>query len=192
MKPVSVLAIVGMFLVAVGSGQVAAAEPSARSLASFQVIVNQLGTTNGFGFGTDVCPLGCELPAPPSGSDDPPPFDTPDSPCALTQNWTHDFSADLPPSGAKIISAVLLLNVASIQPDIFSSYLTADTRVFPLSYVDQGALGSGLVPVPLNLSDLEDGILQITIKKGIQTRTSTVCDDQFYDTSALIVLIQLP
>jgi hypothetical protein len=192
MKGLSVVAVVGMFLVAVGSRQIAAVERTALSLQSFQVIVNQVGTANGFGFGTDVCPLGCQLPAPPAGSSDPQPFDTPDSPCALTQSWTHDFRADLPPGGAQIIGAMLLLNVAGIQPDVFPSMLTADTLVFPLNYFDQGPLGSGVVPVPLNLSDLGDGILSVTIKKGYQARTTTVCDDQFYDTSMLLMLIQLP
>jgi hypothetical protein len=34
--------------------------------------------------------------------------------------------------------------------------------------------------------------LRVTIKKGVQRGPSTVCDDQFYDTSGLVVLVQLP
>ena len=96
------------------------------------------------------------------------------------------------PGGVKVVAAILLLNVAGIQPDVFSSYLTADTTLFPLSSFNQGALGSGVIPVPLNPSDLADGILQVTVRKGYQRGTVTVCDNQFYDTSALIVLVQLP
>jgi hypothetical protein len=180
-----------IFFLAIGSTQIFPAEPFLPSIAHMKVIVNQLGQANGFGFGQDVCPLGCDLPGPPTGSDDPPPFDMPDSPCALIQGWTHDFSGDIP-EGSRIIAAFLLLNVAGIQPEVFSSVLTADTQMFPLSTFDQGALGSGLVPVPLNLSDLADGTLSVIIKKGYRTRTATVCDDQFYDTSALAILVQLP
>jgi hypothetical protein len=191
MKFLCALSIVGMFLGAIGDGQALTAEPWTASSRPLQVIVNQLGEANGFGFGRDVCPIGCELPGPPQGSDDPAPFDRPDSPCALTQSWTHDFRADIP-EGARIISAALVLNVAGVQADIFTSMLIADTRVLPLSSLEQGSLGSGVVPIPLSLNDLMDGLLQVTVQKGLQTRTSTVCDEQYYDTSALVMVVQLP
>jgi hypothetical protein len=190
-KPLSAFVILGMFLGVMGGGQAIAAESSTPLMPSYTVIMNQLGDVDGFGFGREVCPIGCELPEPPLGSDDPQPFDAPDSPCALSQSWTHDFGADLP-EGAQIISAALVVNVAGIQPDIFASVLAADTRVMPLTPFAQGALGSGLVPVPLTPGDLADGLLRVSIQKGIRTRSSTICDDQFYDASVLIMLVKLP
>jgi len=190
-KSVAVLAVVGLYLGLMGSGEALAADFSTASTLPHTIIINRMGEVNGFGFGRDVCPIGCTLPMPPVGSNDPPPFDAPDSPCVLTQSWTHDFSADLP-EGAQVISAVLVVNAAGIQPEIFASGLTADSRMMSLSAFNQGALGSGLVPVPLIVSDLAEGLLHVNIQKGIRTRTSTVCDDQFYDSSVLIMLVKLP
>jgi hypothetical protein len=155
----------------------------------YQIITQQLGDVDGFGYGFDVCPIGCELAEIPVASGKPIPFDAPDSPCALTPTWVHNLTEQLPPK-AEILGALLLLNVAGIEPGKFSSVLTADSTVFPLLYFDQGELGSGLIPVPIDPADLSDGLLQVTIKKGIQTRTTTICDEQFYDASVLLVLIR--
>lgn len=155
----------------------------------YQVVTQQLGDVDGFGYGLDVCPIGCQLAAPPVASGKPIPFDAPDSPCALTPTWVHNLAERLP-SDAEILGALLLLNIAGIEPEKFSSILTADSTVFPLLYFNQGELGSGLIPVPIDPADLADGVLQVTIKKGIQTRTTTVCDEQFYDASILLVLIR--
>jgi hypothetical protein len=48
------------------------------------------------------------------------------------------------------------------------------------------------VPVKLNPSDLADGVLQVTITKGGTIRGVTRCDEQYYDTSILAILVQLP
>jgi hypothetical protein len=166
-------------------------ESATPPVSPYTVIINQLGDLDGFGFGRDVCPIGCDLSEPPVGNDASPPFDSPDSPCALSQSWTHDFGADLP-AGAQIVSAALIVNVAGIQPDIFASVLAADTRVIPLTAFAQGEFGSGVVPVPLIPGDLADGFLRVSIQKGIRTRSSTICDAQFYDASILIMLVALP
>jgi hypothetical protein len=189
-KSGAILAVV-LYVGLMGSAGALAADFSTSVTLPYTIIIHRLGETNGFGFGSDACPIGCTLPMPPVGSTDPPPFDTPDSPCVLTRSWTHDFRADLP-EGAQVISALLVVNAAGIQPEIFASGLSADSREMPLSVFHQGTLGSGLVPVPLIISDLADGLLQVTIHKGIRTRTSTICDDQFYDSSMLIMLVQLP
>jgi hypothetical protein len=181
----------GMLLAAMGGGHAIAATPSLP----VKVVTHQLGTANGFGFGRDVCPLGCQLPGPPTGNGDAPPFDQPDAPppnCALSVSWTHDFRAVLP-DGAQILSGVLVLNMAGIQAELFSSVLTAGApTVFPLYTFDQGAMGSGPVPVPLKPGDLAGGVLQVTITKGGTIRGVTRCDDQYYDTSVLVLLVQLP
>jgi len=82
-KSVAVLAVVGLYLGLMGSGEALAADFSTASTLPHTIIINRMGEVNGFGFGADVCPIGCTLPMPPVGSNDPPPFDAPDSPCVL-------------------------------------------------------------------------------------------------------------
>jgi hypothetical protein len=178
----------GLFLALLGPGEGMAAKLPPLP---FKVIVNQVGDLDGFGFGLDVVPIGKELPGPPSGPGDPDPFDAPDEPCALTVSWTHDFTADLP-QGAEILFALLVVNAAGIQPELFPSTLFADSTTFPLFRFDQGELGSGLVVVPLDPADLADGLLNVKIVKGRKTRTGTLCDQQFYDTSVLLLLVRMP
>jgi hypothetical protein len=192
MKSLQAMVIASILLGAALSfgGNPAAQYAGTRSL-PYQIILHTVGDVDGFGFGLDVCPLGCALPEVPAGSGDPAPFDTSDTPCALTRTWTHDFAADLP-SGAQVVSAVLMVNAAGIQPEVFPSVLTADSTVLPLTYFNQGERGSGIVPVPLEPADLMDGVLQVTVRKGQQVRGTTVCDVQFYDASALVVLISRP
>lgn len=191
MKRLSIALLTGLLLTVISGGQAIAAAPFTSDASPYKIIVSQVGDIDGFGFGSDVCPVGCELPGPPVGGDDPLPFDAPDSPCASIRSWTHDFGALLPPGG-QIISALLLVNAASIQPEIFASVLAADTFVMPLAPFNQGALGSGLVPVPIFPSDLADGFLRVNIQKGIRTPTAIICDDQFYDSSVLVMLVKLP
>lgn len=157
----------------------------------FQVITHQVGDLDGFGFGLHVVPVGGKLPEPPAGPGDPDPFDAPDAPCALSVSWTHDVTGVLP-EGAQILFALLVVNAAGIQPEIFASTLIADSTTFPLSLFPQGELQSGLVIVPLDPADLADGLLSVKILKGIRTRTGTVCDQQFYDTSILLLLVRKP
>jgi hypothetical protein len=178
-----------LLLAALSFGEGIGTPRPASSSQPYQVVTQQLGDVDGFGYGLDVCPIGCELAEPPVAGGKPIPFDAPDSPCALTPTWVHDLTEQLPPE-AEMLGALLLLNVAGIEPEKFSSVLTADSTVFPLFYFDQGGLGSGPIPVPIDPADLADGLLQVTIKKGIQTRTTTICDEQFYDASVLLVLIR--
>ena len=65
-------------------------------------------------------------------------------------------------------------------------------RVMPRTPFEQDALGGGPVAVSLTTSDLADGLLDVSTQKGIRTRSATICDDQFYDTSVLIMLVELP
>ncbi len=155
----------------------------------FTAITDTISPADGFGFGAQVVPIGGTLPGPPTGAGHPFPFDAPDSPCAFTRTWTHDISAKIP-EGAVVVSALLTVNVAGIEPDKFQSLLTADSTVFPLGLFDQGSLGSGLIPIPLNPHDLQDGLLKVTILKG--SRLSGKCDDQFYDFSTLTVTYKIP
>jgi hypothetical protein len=158
----------------------------------FKLVLNYVGAVDGFGFGRDVVPIGGDLPGAPTGSGDPAPFDAPDEPCAPERTWTHDFTADLP-TGASILFAVLIVNIAGVQPGIFPSFLSADdTAVLPLTLLpgEQGEFGSGPIVVPLNVDDLADGLLKVTITKGITIGQFTVCDDQFYDASLLVVVIK--
>lgn len=192
MKSLQAMIVAGMLLAtALSFGNNHAAQHAVERSRPYQGIIHKVGDADGFGFGMDVCPLGCELPAQPTGSGDPAPFDAPDSPCALTRTWTHDITADLPP-GAQVVSAMLMVNAAGIQPESFPSVLTADSMVFPLAYFNQGELGSGPVPVPLMPGDLADGVLQVTIRKGAEVGHRTICDQQFYDTAVLVVLIRNP
>ncbi len=177
-----------LFLAVLGSGEGVAAKLPPLP---FQVLTHQVGDLDGFGFGLPVVPVGGELPGPPAGPGDPPPFDAPDEPCALTVSWSHDITGLLP-QGAQILFALLVLNAAGIQPDIFSSTLIADSTTFPLLLFNQGELGSGPVIVPLDPHDLDDNRLNVTIVKGRKTRTGTVCDQQFYDTAVLLLLVRMP
>ena len=162
------------------------------------VIVNTIGDVDGFGFGTDVVPIGGMLPGPP-GPEDPAPFDAPDidasgKVCALMPTWTHDITAELAelPAGSVIIAATLTVNMAGIELDKFQSLLMADTITFPLNLVPEmfrGEFQSAPITIPLNPGDLSDGLLQVTILKGI---THLHCDDQFYDFSMLTVTVKTP
>jgi hypothetical protein len=149
----------------------------------FKLVLNYMGDVDGFGLGV---PLRGDLPNAPTGPGDPP-FDVPDDPCVLQPTWTHDITADLP-TGASILFAVLIVNIAGVQPEIFQSFLRADTAVLPLTLFpgEQDEFGSGPIAVPLNIDDLADGLLEVTITKGFRT----VCDVQFYDASLLVVVIK--
>lgn len=192
MKSLQVMIVAGILLVATLSfgGHPLVQYADARGI-PYRVIIHTISDVDGFGFGRDVCPLGCVLPEVPAGSGDPAPFDAADEPCALTRTWTHDFTADLPP-GTQIVTAILMVNAAGIQPEVFPSVLTADSAVLPLTSFDQGELGSGLVPMPLNPVDLTDGVLHVAVRKGQEVRGMTVCDAQFYDAAVLVVLISYP
>ncbi len=162
----------------------------------FQVLVDQVGDFDGFGFGLGVCPIGCVLPSPPPAQEpDDPPFtdknlDDPD--CVASVTWTHDFRDQLPP-GAEVIGVVFALNVAGVEPGKFATKVFFDTVLPAPLNLDQGALGSGLfIPPPQVLLGLiplvSDGILNVTVvKKG-----RTGCDDIYFDASVLIVLVQRP
>ena len=154
--------------------------------APYQLILSRVGDFDGFGFGSRP---GTVLPDIPAGPGDPDPFDAPDDPCALQRTWTHDITADLP-AEARIVSAVLIVNIAGVQPEIFRSVLAAGTTALPLIYLDQGELGSGPIVVPLKAADLADGLLNVTIIKGFTRLGRVVCDAQFYDASLLAVVIQ--
>jgi hypothetical protein len=155
--------------------------------APVKLVLNYVGVVDGFGFGLDVVPIGGDLPGAPTGPGDPP-FDAPDDPCVQQPTWTHDITADLP-EGASIVFAVLIVNIAGVEPGKFPSVLRADTAVFPLTK-DQGAFGSGPIVVPVKVDDLLDKMLDVTITKGKTTRLGTVCDDQFYDASLLVAVIE--
>jgi hypothetical protein len=191
MNHFSALVMLGMLLAVWGGGHAIAAARPSLPVIPLKTIIHQLGTANGFGFGLDACNVNCELPGPPPGSTDGAPWDVPENPCVPTTTWTHDFRVDLP-QGAEVIQALLIVNMAGIESAVYQfSTLIADTTVVPLAPFDRGALGSVPVPVPLNLSDLADGILNVTIRKG-QSRPKAVCDEQYYDTSVVVVLVQLP
>jgi hypothetical protein len=155
-------------------------------------VLNYVGDVDGFGLGV---PIGGVLPNAPTGPGDPDPFDAPDEHCVLQPTWqptwTHNITADLAdlPTGASILFAVLIVNIAGVEPGKFpTSVLRAGTAEFPLTLLtgDQGEFGSGPIVVPLEVGDLADGLLDVTITKGFRT----TCDVQFYDASLLVVVIK--
>jgi hypothetical protein len=162
----------------------------------FKVIVSQVGDIDGFGFGSDVCPIGCTLPSPPTTQDpEDPPFtdvdlDTPT--CVSPVTWTHDFTDQLP-EGAQVLAAFYALNIAGIEPAKFASRLVFDNVLPAPLNLDQGALESGpFIPSQSTLLGLipfvSDGMVTVKVIKGGSTR----CDDLYFDASLLIVLVQLP
>jgi len=115
LQAIIVAAILMMAALSFGGGM--AIEPTALPKLSSRFIIHQVGDADGFGFGVDVCPISCELPKEPTGGGDPEPVDAPESPCAHTRTWAHNITSEFP-TDAEILSAVLMLSAAVIQPDI--------------------------------------------------------------------------
>lgn len=194
--------IVGLALAILGSPNLSAARgPAAHApvdVGGFQVITSTIGDFDCFGYGAPLTvpanprsPCGT-LPGLPIADVADPPYTDVEVDCTLgnTFTLTHTFEV---PVGATILGGVAVLNVGGIEQSTFNTMITADGAP-AVNVPDTGALGTGLVAIPLvksAASKLDDGQVDIMIRHGGGVLTPK-CDPMFVDFSMVSVLIHLP
>ena len=195
---------IGLALLHLGLGVAILAGPSlsdaqeGASVGGFQVIISTIGDFDCFGYGVPTGPGA--IPLSPCGTlPDLPIADVSDPPytdlsidCSVgnTFYFTHTFDI---PVGATIFGGAVLLNVGGIQKVSYNTIITADAIPAP-SIPDTGALGTGLVIIPLLgtlTSLLNDGQVVVTIRHGA-TVPVVKCEPVFVDFSSVSILVHLP
>ncbi|MBM2813217.1 MAG: hypothetical protein HW416_3976 [Chloroflexi bacterium] len=168
------------------------------SVGGFQVITSTIGDFDCFGYGAPAGPGA--IPLSPCGTlPDLPIADVSDPPytdlsidCSVGNTFYFTHTLDIP-VGATIFGGAVVLNVGGIQKVSYTTTITAD-GIPAASIPDTGALGTGLVIIPLVstlTSLLNDGQVVVTIRHGA-TAPVVKCEPVFVDFSSVSILVHIP
>jgi hypothetical protein len=188
--------LLGLAVVIFGNPTLAPAR-SPAAVGGLQIISSTIGDLDCFGYGA---PVGTPAnPRSPCGTlPDLPIADVSDAAntdvvvdCTAGNTFSFTHTLDIP-VGATILGGTVVMNVGGIQKSIFNTLITADGT--PAMVPDTGALGTGLVVIPLtgaSTSLLEDGQVIVTIRHGASV-PQVKCDPIFVDFSTVSILVQVP
>jgi hypothetical protein len=192
------LALLLGFAVTIFGNPTLAPAQSPAAVGGLQVISSTIGDFDCFGYGTPVStpanprsPCGTLPGLPIADVTDWPNTDVVvDCTAGNTFSFTHTLDI---PLGATILGGVAVVNIGGIEKATFNTQITADG--WPaVTIPDTGALGTGLVVIPLvgsSASLLADGQVVLTIRHGISVPL-VKCDPVFVDSSTVSVLVLVP
>jgi hypothetical protein len=189
--------MLGLAVTIFGNPTLAPAQ-SPAAVGGLQIISSTIGDFDCFGYGAPVTkpadprsPCGTLPGLPIADVTDWPNTDVVvDCTAGNTFSFTHTLDI---PLGATILGGSVVVNVGGIEKSTFNTQITAD-GLPALTIPDTGALGTGLVVIPLigaSKSLLNDGQVVVTIRHGANLPT-VKCDPVFVDSSTVSVLVHVP